>query len=229
MHLNAWWLVPAEAGPARAVIVCHGVADSSFGALGFALLFVRNGYAVLVPDSRGHGESGGAVTYGVEESDDILRWLGWMKAHGVRTAFGFGESLGGAILIQSLARGTPFRAVVAESAYSSFERVADDRISQLVPSLLAHLLVREGMLYAYARYGVNLWRARTDDAISAARVPVLLIHGKSDFETGVHHSETLRQRSPGFAQLWLVPGARHTGAYAAAPQQFEMKVLEWFR
>jgi hypothetical protein len=28
-------------------MVCHGVADSAYGALGYALLFLRNGYAVL--------------------------------------------------------------------------------------------------------------------------------------------------------------------------------------
>lgn len=34
---------------------------SRAGVMGLARLFVENGYAVLTPDNRGHGESGGGV------------------------------------------------------------------------------------------------------------------------------------------------------------------------
>lgn len=118
--LDAWWLTPLHSN-GSAVVVCHGIADSAHGALGFALLFLKNGYDLLVPESRGHGKSRGFVTYGVLESDDILRWLTWIRSRGVNTVFGFGESLGGAILIQSLAKGARFRALVAKSSYSDFE------------------------------------------------------------------------------------------------------------
>ncbi len=100
--LSAWWLSPRQPN-GRAVIACHGVADSAFGAMGYALLFLRNGYAVLVPNGRGHGDSQGYVTYGVLESRDTVRWLDWLKTQGVRTVFGFGESLGASVLIESLA------------------------------------------------------------------------------------------------------------------------------
>jgi uncharacterized protein len=76
--LNGWWLVPRHPN-GRAVMVCHGIADSAYGALVYALLFLRNRYSVLVPESRGHGESGGYVTYGVLEANDVVQWLGWIN------------------------------------------------------------------------------------------------------------------------------------------------------
>lgn len=209
-------------------MVCHGVADSAYGALGYALLFLKNGYSVLVPDSRGHGESAGFVSYGVLEADDTIRWLSWMKSNGVREPFGFGESLGGATLLQSLAKSAGFRAVVAESSYSSFEAVAKERIARIVPFPLAYLLVEEGMIYTRLRYGVNLWNARPDTAITQARVPVLLIHGMEDRETIPQHSLQMAKSNPSAVKLWCVPGAKHTGAYAAAGPLFESKVLAWF-
>ena len=145
----AWWLVPRRSN-GRAVMVCHGIADSAYGALGYGLLLLRNGYSVLVPESRGHGESGGYVTYGVLEADDTVQWLGWIKSHGVNSVFGFGESLGGAILIQSLARGADFRALVVECPYSSFEAVADDRVSLVIPRFTADMLVKEALFYTRA-------------------------------------------------------------------------------
>ncbi len=225
--LTAWWLVPSRQN-GRAVVVCHGVADSAYGALGYALLFLKNDYSVLVPESRGHGESLGFVTYGVLESGDIVQWLGWMKDHGIKETFGFGESLGGAILIQSLARGADFRAVVAESSYSSFEAVADERVGRVVAAPLAFILVKEGMAYTRLRYGVNLANARPDLAIANAHVPILLIHGLADNETSPENSMRLARGNPVFSSLWLVPDAKHTGAYAEGPQAFEAKVLAWF-
>lgn len=225
--LNGWWLVP-ERQNGSAVVVCHGVADSAYGALGYALLFLNNGYAVLVPESRGHGESLGFVTYGVLESGDMVQWLGWIRAQGINRTFGFGESLGGAILIQALAQGADFRALVAESPYSSFEAVARERVGRVVAAPVAILLVKEGILYTRLRYGVNLASARPDQAVSHAHVPILLIHGLADNETSPENSMRIAGANPGVTTLWLVPGAKHTGAYASDPRVFEEKVIQWF-
>ena len=97
--------------------------------MGYALLFLKNGYSVLAPESRGHGESRGYVTYGVLEAEDTVRWLNWTKSQGVKAVFGLGESLGGAILLQSLAHDADFRALVVECSYSSFKVVADERVA----------------------------------------------------------------------------------------------------
>ena len=226
-RLNAWWLTPAQTN-GRAVVVCHGVADSAYGALGFALLFLRHGYSVLVPESRGHGESGGYVTYGVLEADDTVLWLGWMKGHGVQSAFGFGESLGGAILIQSLAKSAGFRALVVECPYSSFEAVARERVSRFIPAWASYILVNEALLYTHLRHGVDLRSARPDLAIRCAHIPILLIHGLADHETSPDNSRRLAKENPAFTELWLVPGAGHTGAYAADPNAFQQRVLAQF-
>jgi alpha/beta superfamily hydrolase len=62
--------------------------------MGFAELFLSNGFAVLVPDSRAQGESGRDFpTYGLEERDDVHRWFDWlvMQRH-PKCVFGMGES-----------------------------------------------------------------------------------------------------------------------------------------
>ena len=224
--LKGWWFMPH--GPTtRAVIVCHGIADSAMGSMGFAPLFLRNGYAVLVPESRGHGASQGFVSFGVQESTDVLQWVQWVKGQGTSSVYGLGESLGGAILLQSLARGADFRAIVAESSYASFKEVADDRIGKFVGPFFAPIIVREAMLYARLRYHVDLFQADPINAVKHAKVPILLIHGLSDHETLSRHSEEMARVNPA-VRLWLVPNAVHTGAYAAAPSEFETRVLAFF-
>jgi pimeloyl-ACP methyl ester carboxylesterase len=225
--LKAWWFWP-HAGATRAVIVCHGIADSAMGSIGFAPLFLKNGYAVLVPESRGHGGSRGFVTFGVQESGDIMQWLAWLKQQGPTTFYGLGESLGGAILLQSLAHGADFRAVIAESSYASFEEIADDRIGKTLGPVFAPLIVREAMLYARLRYQVDLSQADPAAAIAHSHVPILLIHGLADNETPPKHSQKMAKINPAI-QLWLVPNAIHTGAYFADPKQFESRILSTFQ
>src|SRR5262249_34859173 len=81
-RLRGWWIAPNP--PTRtAVILLHGVADTRQGMLGHARLLLKNGYSVLMPDSRGHGISeGDRITYGLKEADDIRIWADWLRTHG---------------------------------------------------------------------------------------------------------------------------------------------------
>ena len=73
--LRAWSIRPAH-GNGDAVILLHGQADNRAGMLGNAELLLSHGYAVLLPDARAHGSSGGELaTYGVKEADDIRLWF----------------------------------------------------------------------------------------------------------------------------------------------------------
>jgi alpha-beta hydrolase superfamily lysophospholipase len=233
--LRAWLFTP-ENGNGDYVIALHGISDSRGGVMGLARLFAENRYAVLAPDSRGHGESGGElVTYGVREADDVHRWVDWMIAtEHPRNVYGMGESLGAGVLLQSLARERRFSAVVAECPFANFEGVAEDRVAQRIPGplflrrALAMPMVWSGFLYARVRYGLDFRNASPEIAVEHTETPVLLIHGLADTNIYPGHSKILAARNPGKISLWLVPGARHTAAYDAAPLEFRTRVLGWF-
>jgi uncharacterized protein len=219
-----------------AVLVLHGIADSRGSEIGFAHLFLSRGYLVLTPDNRGQGESGGDfVTYGVLEADDVHRWVSWlMVERHPWNVYGLGESLGGAVLIESLRVEQRFDAIVAESAFASLVRVARDRVAERLPvpralrGVLAASIVSSAFLYGRLRYGLDFREASPEAAIAQTSTPVLLIHGLSDDKTSPEHSRILAGRDPRTATLWLVPGARHTGASAAAPGEFAERVLGFF-
>ncbi len=74
------WLVQPQHGNGQAVILLHGLGDNRLGTVGYAQLLLVHGYAVLMPDARAHGESGGNLaTYGLLERDDIRRWFEWVS------------------------------------------------------------------------------------------------------------------------------------------------------
>ena len=79
VKLSAWWLQPSKPN-GNCVVVLHGIADSRVSTVGFAPMFLDQGYAVLLPDSRAHGaREGRFVTYGLLEKYDVIAWANWLN------------------------------------------------------------------------------------------------------------------------------------------------------
>jgi len=240
--LRGWSMRPVQAN-GDAVILLHGVADNRMGVLGYADMLLRHGYAVVLPDARRHGASGGDIaTYGVKEAEDVRRWFDWIeKNNAPRCIDGLGESMGAALLLESLRTTPGFCAVVAECPFASFREASYDRVAEPLAGgawlgrTLLRPVVDAGFLYARLRYGVDLEQDSPEDAVAGSRVPVLLIHGLLDRNLPPRHSELIVKRSAGrvparspVVELWEPADAGHTGAAGAEPGEYERRVVGWF-
>jgi uncharacterized protein len=236
--LRAWYVRPQEFN-GSAVILLHGITDNREGVAGYGKIFLDHGYSILLPDARRHGESGGDIaTYGLKESDDIHRWVDWLYARDLapsQCVYGFGESYGAALMLQSLAVEPRFCAVAVESAFSTAREMSYERVSgplHLKPwfgHTLGLPVIASAELYARLRYGIDLLQPSPLEAVEHSAVPVLLIHGDQDRNISPRHAFILAKAAPDHVHLWLVPGAGHTMAWAVAHQEFETRLLEWFQ
>jgi uncharacterized protein len=233
--LRAWY-VRAPHPNGSAVILLHGVADNRLGMAGYAPMFLRHGYAVLLPDSRAQGISDGSVvTYGVLERWDVRYWALWLHARAPGCEYLMGESMGGAIAIQASVVTPGICAVVAESSFASFPQIANLRISQYtgLGRWFSHTLAapaREvAFFYSAEVEDANLADAEPIDSIQQTHIPILLIAGTEDTNIPMAQSQQLYFAGGAHAQLWIVPGAQHSGAAAADPSGFERHVLGWFQ
>ena len=233
--LRAWYVHPVEYN-GNAVILLHGITDNREGVVGYGHLLLEHGYSVLLPDARRHGESGGELaTYGLKESDDIHRWVSWVYQHDrPQCMYGFGESYGAALMLQSLAAEDRFCAVAVESPFSTAKEMSFVRVSgplHLKPwfgRTLGRPAIWSAEIYARLRYGIDLLKPNPLEAVVHSTVPVLLIHGEADRNILPLHSQLIAAAAPDHVQLWLVPHAGHTMAWAAAHQEFESRLLNWF-
>jgi uncharacterized protein len=233
--LRAWLLSPQSAN-GDAVILLHGVSDNRLGMYGYGEWLSKNHYAVLLPDARGHGLSGGSASYGLKESADIHQWIDWLEDHyHPHCVYGMGESMGAAELLQSLAKEKRFCAVVAESPFASFREVAYARFGRpfhtgpWIGQTFFRPAVDVGFLYLRLRYGLNMEDASPKQAVENTKTPVMLIHGLDDRNIPPFHSDEIHAHNPKDIEVWKVPGAVHTGAHSVLPQQFERRVLSWFQ
>ncbi len=232
--LHAWYMRPPQANDGT-VVLLHGVSDNLLGTYGFGKWLVEKHYSVLMADARGHGNSGGITSYGIRESDDIHRWVDWIEANEpAGCVYGLGESMGAAELLQSLPREPRFCAVVAESPFASFREVAYARMGQpfnvgpWIGRTFFRPTVEVGFLYVRLKYGLNMETASPEDAVVGLKTPVLLIHGLDDKNIPPYHSDLIQAKNPAAIAVWKVPGAIHTGAYKAAPEEFKQRILQWF-
>lgn len=243
--LRAWYIRPVP-GNGDAVILLHGQADNRAGMLGPAALLLRHGYAVLMPDARAQGMSGGDLaTYGIKEADDIRRWFDWLaQTQAPRCIDGLGDSMGAAQILQSLNTERGFCAVVAESPFASFREASYDRIGEwlgarsrigprigpLIGRTVLRPVVDFGFVYVRLRYAVNLAQDDPAQAVAESHVPVFLIDGLLDNNLPPRNSEKIlaasRSRNNNVA-LWEPPDAGHTGALGAEPAEYERRVIGW--
>ncbi|MEZ5401268.1 MAG: alpha/beta fold hydrolase [Bryobacteraceae bacterium] len=235
LRLRAWLFRPRHWN-GRAAIVLHGFTGSRLSVLDQARLLVEAGFAVLAPDSRGHGESGGAiVSFGIHEQHDLRLWGDFLCG---RLRVGrysvLGESMGAAVALQTLASDERIDAAVADAPFALFEDVAVERFADRigVPPVFARTALRPVLLTAWnyirLRYGIDLRQARPIDAMSRTSKPVLLIHGSADPSISPRHSERLHAANPAASRLWIVPGAGHAESVKADPRGYRDRVLAAF-
>jgi dipeptidyl aminopeptidase/acylaminoacyl peptidase len=233
--LKAAWVKPPSFD-GGCVLSLHGAGGWRARSHRFLPWLLPAGYAVLAPDLRAQGESGGdTITYGLLEQHDALAWVRWMRTRGCQKIYGMGESLGASVLIMAAGQDpTAFQAIVAECAFADLLQAAEERARGLFPlppafsGPLAAMAVGGGSLYVRASKDLDFTQASPVRSIAKLQLPLLLIHGLSDTRTPPQHSRQLAAANPAYTQLWLVPGAKRVGAYTTAPQEFKQRVLQFF-
>ena len=220
--------LPAD-GATAAVILVHGFKNARADMLEHALFLHQAGFAVLLYDSRGCGESDGTFGIGATEDRDIRGAVSYLKqakgSAAARIAV-LGVSLGAGSALLAAARDPRIDAVVADSSWAD-QRVQLDRMRTLnVASVAVPLLPYEQYLID-ALVGTRLEDARPRDEISRiAPRPVLLIHSADDLNatTPLAGAEQLIAAAGDPKALWIAPRGGHAGALDAQRDEYVRRV-----
>jgi alpha-beta hydrolase superfamily lysophospholipase len=230
--LHGWKVRPPEPN-GDLVLLFHGVSDNRAGMSGHAEMLLRHGYSVVMMDARAHGSSEGSMaTYGWMERNDTRAIIGaLLEKDTPHCLFALGESMGGAIALQSAGIEPRIEAVVAESAFRDLREVSYDyaglRFSPLLGKTLLRPAAMAGINGAEKEGGFRAEDVSPEKAVAGRAFPVLLICGLRDHNIPPRHSKAIYAAAAGPKELWLVPGAGHTQALGTAPQEFEQRTLEF--
>lgn len=221
LRLHGWFL-KAKGEAKGTVVFLHGNAQNLTSHVLYVSWLPEAGYNVLIADYRGYGLSLGSPTRPGVYEDAAAMWAYARSRKDVdpERLILFGQSLGGANALALAGREKlpGLRAVVADSAFSSYARIGREKILQ-VP-VLGYLLWPFSPLIVSPG-----WSPRP---ASIAPVPLLLIHGDRDTVVPYSHSERLfaEARPPKF--LWTIEGGQHAEAFARFRAIAAPRVLAFF-
>ena len=178
-------LLPAQTAPRATVLFLHGNAENVSSHVRAVTWLPAQGYSVLALDYRGYGRSEGFASIDTAHADAELA-LRWLLARDRGPVIVYGQSLGGAIALNLVARTddadarTRLRAVIADSAFASYRGIAREKLDQ---SWLTWPLQ-----WPLSLLISNAW-SPIDVIGRISPIPLLLIHGERDVVVPPQHAQ----------------------------------------
>lgn len=226
------WFLPRP-GSSPTVVSLHGYRGHMGQLLGISTNLWRAGFNVLLFDFRGRGRSDAApISMGLWEQLDLEAALDAVGRRIADARVGLlGFSMGGAVAVFG-GNDPRVRAIVLDSCFTSQREVLEE------------LAIREAARHLGGRVDGRLflpvmewWHRRLGkpsfaeivplDAIGGLDKPMLVIQGTADQTVPSEHAKRLAAEAG--AELWLVPGAHHCGAYFVDRAAYTGRVTAFFQ
>lgn len=180
-----------------------------------AKMFKKNGYASLLLEVRGHGRSGGnKVCLGYDEMFDVKAAIDYIKSKDEYKNIPIvlqGVSMGGAIATNAFGQYKEIDALIAMSAYTTFEDVLIDNLKfYKVPDFICAITKPVFKLALEANFGTDKVKHMNPitQIQNSGNRPVFLIASREDASVPVTNTEQLYEVSEG-ADLWIRESWEH--------------------
>jgi uncharacterized protein len=260
------WLIRAQGAPRASIIIAHGINGNRSDMLSRAAFLVHDGYDVLLVDMRGHGKSGGDYAApGYLEALDVIASVKYLESASKTEEtpatkppsnaqeeppqsriVAMGHSYGAVAALYAAAADPRIAAVIADSAYISFQDMrsrattllAQDPESsfwfriglRLADSRAAELAV---MPFYFLRTGVWVNSSKSNAVDAIHRIgdrPILFIAGDCDEICPASNAQLMYAADASTKKgLLIVPGAAHDSTFATNPQLYESTVEQFLQ
>ncbi len=239
LKLVGYYLSAEEKSP-YFVILAHGYSGRGFQMSEFARFYHEElGFNILMPDARGHGQSGGEyIGMGWPERKDYLKWISWViDKNGMDTRLVLhGISMGGATVLMTSGEAMPanMQVIIEDCGYTSVDAEFSYQLARLYKMKREPVIPAASKL-AKANAGYSFEEASALDQVAKSVTPTLFIHGEADTFVPFEMVGPLYEACRADKALFTVPGAEHGEAfwtdregYKAAVREFLVKHLAGF-
>lgn len=235
-ELSAWYVAGDPKAPA--VILVDGLGSCKYtqSVLLPAEMLWRNGFTVLLLDLHDTSDStldDGYSTIGMDEALDVQGAWDWLmaeKGFAPEEIGILGNSLGGAVTLYAFVDEPRMAALFLNSPIANLPQAIREELGRVgYPSWLTP----GGLLAARLVTGQNI--VARNPLTEIQRVgdrPIFITHSADDKRVAIHHSQQLEAAAKVVGDnvtVWYVSGADHLRALALYPEEFEAKLVGFFR
>ncbi|MBN2004765.1 MAG: alpha/beta hydrolase [Anaerolineae bacterium] len=224
------WYIPSQNG--ALVMAQHGYKVNRTDLLPEAEMLYKSGYGVLLMSIRAHDLSDGEyITLGYKEMQDLDAWYQYVLTRddvdpeciGI-----IGNSMGGALAIQYASQNKNIKAVVAHSAFATF----DDTIAttlKFYTGLPPFPFVPMILFWANQETHQDFTKARAVDWIGdISPRPVFLLQGGADQQISPNSGQMLYDAAGEPKELWFDPELGHTEFTEKRTEEFETRLIAFY-
>ncbi len=214
----------------RYVICCHGYSGSAIGLGPFLHKFYLQGFSVLAPDARAHGESEGKYTYmGQREKKDIVRWIRYLIEQDPEAEIVlWGISMGASTVMFTLGEELPsnVKCAIEDCGYSSLygQYCYECQHTLHIPSFPLVLFVN---LVTRIKLKLNIRKADTKYTLTRSKTPLLLIHGDNDTFVPFFNLQRNYDLCASEKEMLVMEDATHARSSSFHPEQYWNSVFQF--
>ncbi|MBP1736976.1 MAG: alpha/beta hydrolase family protein [Oscillospiraceae bacterium] len=224
LRLHAVTLTPSNHTNRWAVCI-HGFWEDCNSMGLYARHYYEQGYQLLLPDLRGHGESEGSyVGMGFDDRLDIISWISvLLRRHPDAQVILHGVAIGAATVLMTTGGALPsaIRATVSDCSYTS----ATEELQWLYQHFGAGRFPKAPALAALRqvtklRAGYDLKDASPIHAVSASKTPTLFLHGEQDSVVPTSMLPQLYSAAACPKDMRWIQGAEHAMSVAVDSKRY---------
>ena len=216
------------------IILLHGYGRSKEQLLPQAKFLNKDGYNIFMFDFRGSGESEGKyITFGQREQLDLEGALEYLKSRddvNLDKLGLLGFSMGGAVAIMKSGDLPQIKAILISSVYANFKTVIWEnfqRYLKCIPFFPIGYFTIWVIKYRTGCYLPTISPIRYIHKLKAR--PLMIIHSAYDKRIPIEHALEFFRQAPWLKEFWLVRNAQHEDIYTITKNQYEEKVLNFFK
>ncbi|MDE7478032.1 MAG: alpha/beta hydrolase [Lachnospiraceae bacterium] len=233
LHATYFPAIDEYANKKKIAICFHGYTSKGMSDyIGLSDYYLKNGYAMLLPDARAHGESEGEyIGFGCLDRKDALVWINWViqeLGEDVEIIL-HGTSMGGATVLMTSGLDLPgqVKGIVSDCAFTSPKEVFTHVLHNMY-HLPAFPVIQgaDALNKRLAGYGMDECNAKRE--VAKAKVPILFIHGTKDTFVPYHMCHEIYDCCASPKKMLVVEGAAHAESYYKDTEKYEQALNEFF-
>lgn len=211
-------------------IIAHGYTSSHEDMQPIALNFYNQGYNVLTPDMRAHGNSEGQyIGMGWLDRKDMLKWIDYVISLDKNAQIAlYGESMGGATVMMTSGEDLPsnVKAIVEDCGYTSvlemFKKELNERFG-----LKPFPILNAAEMVTQLRAKYNFTEASALEQVKKSKTPMLFTHGGNDTYVPTKMVYELYEAANVEKDMLIIDGAAHGAAPDVDPKTYYEKVFSF--